>query len=409
MFPKRYTSLADDLRKKHGPHADKVARYFSIGDPLADAVAERFARMPPNQGRRMLETALSRGVEAVPEAPTELRALFAQLEDLPLWLDHDLLDLGGQTHLRCSLAWGIVLGCCCLPLAYRSSAGNKPLTRTKQLLKHAVRRLTETNWFVLDTCEPGNLQRHSEGWKTTVKVRLIHAHMRRLLLQRGTWQQTEWGVPINQVDLAATNLLFSVNVLRHLRRLGFHFNARESEAVMHLWRYSGYLLGVAPELLCATEIEGDRVLTLLLDLAGPPDEDSCQLLKALIDEAMPSLLEKALRPLGTSLTDETQRKRWRTRLANFCYGLSWGLLGPRVADLPYPRTRWRWTAPLLMRTMIAPMELIRRVMPGATQLLVRLGHTTMQKMLRSGVVPRRPDFVPPTQLPSAGGDNGQPH
>jgi hypothetical protein len=404
MYPTRYTDRAKALRKQYGPRADKVARYFYVGDPLADAVVAWLAdRRTGTDAKRIYTTALDQGLAAVPEAPAELRALFAQLEDEPLWLDPELLNLGSQTHLRCSVACGLVLGCCCLPLAYRSWAGNKPLTWTQQLLQHSVNRLTKTNWFFLDTCEPDGLKRDRQGWKTTVKIRLIHAYNRRHLLKHRRWQRGVWGVPINQVDLAATNLLFSVTVLRHLRKLGFHFSAAESEAVMHLWRYSGHLLGVAPELLCATETEGDKFLDLLLALGGPPDQDSHALLTALIEQAMPTLLGTVLGSANPPDPDDPRQQRWRARLVRFCYGLSHGLLGKRASDLNYPRTTWRYTAPLLLRSLITPLEALRRLIPGATGFVARWGQHTIKKLMKQGPVPRRPDFLPPTV-----GDKGQP-
>ena len=162
------------------------------------------------------------------------------------------------------------------------------------LIKKAVKRLGETNRVFLEM-HPDGLKRGNPGWKLAIEVRMKHAQMRRVLRQAANkdtgkwwWEANEWGMPINQMDLAATSLLFSVSQLRHLRRVGFHFTAAESEGVMHLWRYAGHLLGVVPDLLCATEAKGRGLQRLLFDAYDGPDKDSIRLIQALMKTAVPA-------------------------------------------------------------------------------------------------------------------------
>jgi hypothetical protein len=419
MFPTRYTNLVD-VRKKHGHRADKIAAYFLQADPLADDVVALFAQLPPGRGQQMLNRALEEGIGAVGQAPEALRKLFAQLEDVPLWLDRKLLDLGARTHLRCGVVGGIVLACCCLPLAYRSGVGNKPLVQTRKFLDLSIGRLSATHRFFIETCTPGGLKRHSLGWKLTVQVRLRHAMMRRHLRRLPTkpWKQNEWGHPINQVDLAATRLLFCVSLLQYLRQVGFHFTARESEGVMHLWRYSGYLLGIAPELLCSTETEGRRLLALLLDLAGTPDPDSVELTQSLMKRAVPVLMAAALSRLVPFGKARHKHKLPRAlgharhglsrlllglaggldQLTDFSYGLSHGLLGSRTAsELQYPWTVWRYTAPVLLRSIITPLEMCRRFIPGATDFAFGFGFNQLRGLMESELFARMPASQAPTR------------
>jgi hypothetical protein len=83
----------------------------------------------------------------------------------------------------------------------------------------------------------------------------MHAQIRRLLRASPRWDGTAWGDPINQVDMAGTVLLFSLVLVDGLRMLGFRIGRQECEDVLHLWRVAGWVLGVEPELLCATEPE----------------------------------------------------------------------------------------------------------------------------------------------------------
>jgi hypothetical protein len=53
-----------------------------------------------------------------------------------------------------------------------------------------------------------------------VKVRLMHAQVRRMLMKSERWKSAQWGLPITQHDMARTTLLFSLSVLEGLRAFG---------------------------------------------------------------------------------------------------------------------------------------------------------------------------------------------
>ena len=158
----RFTGLPDACRKHCAPDdrradklADKLKKYLRQGDPLADALAEEFSQLyPRDKATKILDQALEGGADAVPKASDALRAFMAAVEDEPLWLDKGLLELGSRTYLRCGIVCGLVLACSCLPLAYRSGAGNKPLMYKADLIKKAVKRLGETNRVFLEICAP---------------------------------------------------------------------------------------------------------------------------------------------------------------------------------------------------------------------------------------------------------------
>lgn len=54
---------------------ESFRRFAHAGDPLADAVVAMFARFPVGQGRRMFETAIEEGIEAVENPPERTRRL----------------------------------------------------------------------------------------------------------------------------------------------------------------------------------------------------------------------------------------------------------------------------------------------------------------------------------------------
>ncbi len=92
------------------------------------------------------------------------------------------------------------------------------------------------------------LEPYSEIWQTVLHVRVLHAKVRHTLMQRKNakqWNTTQYGIPINQEDLAATLLAFSYNSLLGIEFiLGCPLSSSDQLDYLHFWRYVGWLLGV---------------------------------------------------------------------------------------------------------------------------------------------------------------------
>lgn len=244
---RQYRSLMGEPPAIAEGQAATLAEALTRGDPLADGWLEEHGRT--QEGRTLLEQALIHGIEAVPEAPASLRALFRQLECVPLWLDPAALLLGARTFRRTGMLGQLVLADFGLMAGYGSSAVVKPLVMTGQLTANTAERLINTGRFVTQVTEPGALTPGREGYRAAVHVRLVHAAVRRALAHAPAWRHADWGLPINQADMLATNLLFSIGVVEGCRKLGAAFREDEVDALVHLWRYVGHLVGVDEHLL----------------------------------------------------------------------------------------------------------------------------------------------------------------
>lgn len=393
MIPTRCKHI-EEARRKHGHRLDLYVRYLMKPDPIADEVVAAFSKPPPGTIHRTLTTALDCGIDAAPDAPEPLRALFARLDEVPFWVDWRKLEIGGKAFLRTGIFGSFALACGSLPLAYSCPAGNKPLTFSGQLVSQAARRISETGRFIIETCKPGGLRRFSPGFKITVMIRMMHAQVRHLLKQSPAWNTTAWGEPINQADMAATNLLFSVVLMDGLRRMGFRFSRKESEGLMQLWRYSGYLIGLDPDLTCATEDEGRQLMDIVSMVSEDPDEDSHDLVKALIESAV----QKAI---GSTvfLGDAGQKVLAASWVPDFCYGLSRTLLGDKLADgLRFPKNAWRFASILAIKALIYPLETVRPFVPRSNDLAVSIGTKLICKIMDAGLSGTPPDFHLPDQL-----------
>jgi hypothetical protein len=283
---------------------------------------------------------------------------------------------------------GIVLALKSLVLGYTSPAGSKPLVFSGRLEEQAPRRLNETARFVQATITPGGMRPHADGWQITLKVRLIHAQVRRMILRTGRWDAPAWGAPINQHDQAGTLLLFSVIVLEGLRQLGMRIPREEAEAYVHLWRWSGWLMGVDPELLPATEAEGIRLGEVIAATIGTPDDDGRRLTKTLLEA-----------PLTIART--RQEKANARRLVRFNGAMCRFLLGDEAADgLAVPRTSWRYMVPFLRR-FVASVELVRERVPFGDVPAVWAGRRYWDRVVEVGLAGAMAEFGLPQGLARA--------
>ena len=114
------------------------------------------------------------------------------------------------------------------------------------------RRLMETTLALIDFM--GDMTPLTgAGWRSAVRVRLLHAQVRVRILggkaRLNTYDFEKDGVPINQEDLAATLGGFCLAPLWCQKRLGIHLTPQEELAFLATWRHVGYYLGISPHLL----------------------------------------------------------------------------------------------------------------------------------------------------------------
>jgi hypothetical protein len=384
MFPARFVKL-DEARARFGDRVDRLGAFLTRVDPLADAVVADIDSM--KGGFKLFERIAREGIARAPQAPDSFHAFFEAVERTPLWVDWSVVDGGGEVLLRAGLLGGLVLALKSLVLGYTSPGGNKPLVWSGRLKEQAAGRLNETAKFVHATITPGAMRPHRQGWEITLKVRLMHAHVRRMILKTGRWND-DWGAPINQHDMLGTSLLFSVAVLQGLRTLGVRIPAGAADAYMQLWRFSGWLIGMEPELLVATEAEGERVVEVIAATQADPDEDSHSLTRALLDA-----------PVRLATTPrEIERAK---RLRQFSSAMCRELIGDARADaLGVPGNTWRFSLPI-MRRLVSSVELVRERVPFGDVPAVWAGTRYWDRVAALGFAGATTEFPLPQKLSRA--------
>ncbi|MDJ0762229.1 MAG: oxygenase MpaB family protein [Myxococcota bacterium] len=318
-YPERYLDVSQAL-ERFGDRVRELGESLNRVDHLADSVIACFAdHVGFSQGWRMFEQATDQGLASLKDAPTSLIDLFETAEQIPPWVNPDALNRGGEPLIRSTAFGALTLGLKSLVLGYCSPGGNKPLVFSGRLQQQALKRLYETAKFVYEVSAPDGLQRGSAGYGIVLRVRLVHAQVRRLILRSGKWRAYLWGAPLNQHDMLATALLFSIALLDGLKQFGFRFSAEQREDQLHLWRYIGYLLGLDPSFFPTTTADARRDAEIIAATQGPPDDDSKELVKALLNA-----------PVNGAKTDK-ERRRARRKIP-IAEGLCRKLIGDTLAD-----------------------------------------------------------------------------
>lgn len=257
------------------------------GDPVMDALLEWMNAYGAQEGRALFERALERGVDSIPNAPEPLRVFFAAIEKDPPWLDRKLMEEGVSFVHRVGMAGPYVLRDMALMGGYLLSAFNQTLVLTGALKKSAGQRIAETGKWWIDCTEHGGMERFSPGFKTTIRVRMVHALVRRNLPRRKEWDSDKYGLPVNQIDMAATYLAFGPAMLLGIRLLGIPVLPHEARAVLHLFKYAaGWLMGVDERWLVDTERQGLLLLYHSYMTQSRPDWTSKELGRALAHEPL---------------------------------------------------------------------------------------------------------------------------
>jgi hypothetical protein len=291
--PERSARLARRLRLVAGVRSldeelmDRIGRrMFARDEPAAELVRAMRRDVPAAERVSMAQVghALEGGSAAVPDAPPALRRFLDLVEPTPGWVDFDLVERGARAFRRMGRSRADVLLQLSLIGGYQFGGPADLLVETGGLTGDtAMRRLGETQKWAMAVSRPGGMGRDGEGWRLTVHVRLMHALINQRFEGNGRWDTARWGLPINQSDQAGTLGLFNATLLLGMRALGWVVTPAESRAVMHLWKYVGWLMGVDEEWLFDTEREQNAFMCHVLSAQGELTPAGVALTGALVD------------------------------------------------------------------------------------------------------------------------------
>jgi hypothetical protein len=222
----------------------------NVGDPLADAVvAELFAKAEVSAVNELMKNLITNEFPEPASLPPSVRDYLEHTDHLPDWADRDLIERGEQVFWRYGPKLVLIFHCYALPFDYLGRNGVQVLALTTRLVSNPSRRILEVSQFLVDIMQSGGLTSDGgRGRRTIQKVRLMHAAVRKLAATAPSWKP-EFGLPVNQEDLAGTLMSFSWVVLDGLDKLGVSLSDSDREAYLHCWLVAGHLLGIRQDLL----------------------------------------------------------------------------------------------------------------------------------------------------------------
>ena len=307
--------------------ADLYLRHTTLGDAPADDAVAALAHLPPVRATALLRAVIDRGPGSVDDAPHELTALLRSLPDrTAIPLSHRDVTAAyrafhSQSDLFVSAFLAATLRNAATPIA-RSFHATGRVTSDQ-----ALARIRHNTHHLYEIMLPGSLQRHGDGWKLSLRIRLVHAEVRRLLRRSGHWDEATYGVPLSAAHLALASANFSSTVLREAARMGAVLTPAARRGYMQIWRYASSVIGVPDILLFDGDERRTRRFSRIAHLfEPPPDERSTAIAHALI-AALPDM------------AGETSPEA-RNRMIRQAFRVSRALLGNQLADaLKFPPSR----------------------------------------------------------------------
>jgi hypothetical protein len=295
----------------------RLGERLTVGDESMDGLVEWMSSAGMQQVRILFDRAASEGIDNVPEAPEPLREFFIGVESAPDWVDWDKVRKG-QRALRRGGADGMYIARDVSLLGgYQFSGFNKTLLRTGALEKGSNQRFAETMQWAMDVIADGGLVPCGIGYRSTLRVRLIHAFVRRHVAAMPDWRSDEWGLPVNQTDMAATLVGALIAPPAGAMGMGIVPAPGDLDAIAHLTRYVGWLIGVQDEWLPHNFRDGIRVLFHTATALSIPDDSTQQLSVPMAEDPL-SWHYRGARGLRSRLA-------WAEHLS-----VTSGFLGPRA-------------------------------------------------------------------------------
>ena len=238
-------AFLDRMRESIDPPADAVAATLEQGAAtlVKDLMRQRKMWDDDGEPSRLL--------------PEDIRAYMKAASALPAWRDPVKVHAAEQFFLLYGLASSTLLACASLPQCYVMKYGTEVLAYTKFLQVEPTRRIRETAQMVMDVMVPGGLEAGGRGVRATMKVRVMHAIVRHMIMNdpravanpSDPELRAKFGLPINQEDMVYTLMTFSYVVVEGFRTMGYDMTEAQRDGYIHCWNVVGHLMGIRDELL----------------------------------------------------------------------------------------------------------------------------------------------------------------
>lgn len=322
--PLAYQAGYEKARALNPQLATKYVEHTVIDDPVADALIEALADLRQKDAHRFIHAGMEQDAKTLAAGPRELRDFFAQVEATPAWFDPKAVYPGCRAFHDYSDLF--IPAFFVVTLQNAASLISKAFYTTGRVLtEHGLRRIRQNTRHFIEIMLPGALERQGDGWKLSVRIRLVHARVRRLVRASGDWDESVYGAPLSGAHMALASANFSATMLHQAARLGARLDAEAHASFMQIWRYASWLLGTPDALLFeGDEAETHELYRIARVCEPPPNDEAAAIANALVT-ALPQIAGIAEPAAQQAMMAHT-------------YRVSRALLGHELADqLQFPR------------------------------------------------------------------------
>jgi len=273
----------------------------SVGDEALAAIRAH------RDGWSLIDRILEPGGLAPRTVPGAVRRMIGPLADPPAWVDLGVVDSGAVAWWRFGTLQALTLYQSLL-FGYQAPGLVAPLALTGRLGDQTARRLIETGQWIKTATVPGALHPHAEGWRETIRLRLLHAAVRGHLQTLPEWDTEQLGVPISQSYGSATAFAgFLVIPIHVAKDLGVRFSARDLQSLTEQWRWIAALMGVPEDLMPSSFRQAELLMAEMVDVGrtqlGLDTDDAGRALTASLlnesfrfDRVLPAPLDRMAAP-----------------------------------------------------------------------------------------------------------------
>jgi hypothetical protein len=265
--------------------------YDELGSRTLERLLDLTGQTNPTQGCPLPKKDLYSTLEALHESDPVLQEFWNSTQSVPAWVDWESIQRGQNLFYRFAIA--NIIGFALQGFIGENAAAFGPaevLVRTGGLsARNLLQRVMETFQWLLEVTEClSSIQPGGKGHISTIKVRLLHASVRRRILQlaeaRPQYFDTDaYGIPVNTYDSILTVSFFCCNpVWIQLPQLGVHPTPTEIHDFVAMYRYLSYVLGV-PDVYFRSSEQAKATLDAMLAEKKAPSESSRKIAHAFID------------------------------------------------------------------------------------------------------------------------------
>ena len=329
--------------------ADRYAAHLWIGDPLTDAVMRDVDALDRKEAARLIGGAIELDESVLRDAPQSLQNLIHEVTTVPAWYDPVAGQRGCSAFLRNSdhILAAFVAGAIVEGFATMIS---KSFGITGRLIDDGVRRLKQNIRHLMDIFMPVGVEPSGDGWKLTMRIRMVHARVRWLFRDAEEWDHDAWGVPISAAHTTLAAAAFSARMIQFAEMLGAALDDDDRAGIMEVWSYTAWIMGAPEALLFHNQADGLHLLRVASTCEPEPDHDAVALAHCIVNSA----------PVVVGVREPAKRQE----AAQYIFRVSRELIGEaRAGSLRFPARQGMQLLPWL-RTKVRLQRGVGRLFPS---------------------------------------------